>query len=197
VAFNGEKALTGTASGQLLTWSPEGVCQNANAPPLHQGVLESLCLTDSHLFTGGRDLVVNILDLTTHSVIFSFSLAEFGSVNGQPRAIDLDPTGTSLVIGTFGCEIYQVPLAPDRLSIGEPKPLIQGHHAPKVKDTNEVWGLCSVPGTDRFITVSDDATLRVWSAKTKELVALVDLNRHQDRRPLPPDPQTKELARAA
>lgn len=141
---------------------------------------------------------MNVLDSSNHSVIFSFSLAEFGSVNGQPRAIDVDPSGSSLVIGTFGCEIYRVALEGDKLSTAEePKPLIQGHHAPKLKDTNEVWGLCAVPGTDRFLTVSDDATLRVWSAQAKELVALVDLNRHQDRRPLPPDPQTRELALAA
>jgi len=34
-------------------------------------------------------------------------------------------------------------------------------------DTNEVWGLCTIPGTNKFITVSDDATLRVWDATTK------------------------------
>ena len=125
------------------------------------------------------------------------SLADFGSVNGQPRAIDLNPAETSMIIGTFGCEIFQVSIQKDKKAIGEPKALIQGHHAPKVKDTNEVWGLCTIPGTDKYITVSDDATLRVWSATTKQLVELVDLNRHQDSRPLPPDPQTNELALAA
>lgn len=188
VAFHGDKALTGTASGQLLSWSPEGTCSNPGSPPLHQGVLEAIRVTKSHVLTGGRDQVLKILDASNLNMIFSISLADCGSVNGQPRAIDLDLAETSLVVGTFGCEIYQIPIQPDKLATGEPKALIQGHHAPKVKDTNEVWGLCTIPGTDRYITVSDDATLRVWGAESKELVALVDLNRHHDRRPLPPDP---------
>lgn len=51
-----------------------------------------------------------------------------------------------------------------------------------------------IPGTDQFVTVSDDATLRVWSATTRAQLKLVDLNRHADGKPLPPDPQTKDLA---
>jgi WD40 repeat protein len=74
---------------------------------------------------------------------------------------------TNLIIGTFGCEILEVSIQKDKKSIGSPKALIQGHHAPKLKDTNEVWGLCTIPGTNKFITVSDDATLRVWDATTK------------------------------
>lgn len=167
---------------------------NANAPPLHQGVLEALCVAGPRLITGGRDQVVNVLDSSSLSVVFSFSLADFGSLNGQARAIDLDPSGKSMIIGTFGCEIYQVPVEGKGLSATEkPKALVQGHHAPKLKDTNEVWGLCAIPGTDQFISVSDDATLRVWSASTRELVSVQDLNRHHDGRPLPLDATTKEL----
>jgi WD40 repeat protein len=45
VAFSRGQGLTGTATGQLLTWSPEGTCSNPGSPPLHQGVLEAICVT--------------------------------------------------------------------------------------------------------------------------------------------------------
>jgi hypothetical protein len=51
-------------------------------------------------------------------------MSDFGSVNGQPRAIDLDINETSLIVGTFGCEIYQIPLNQDKLAIGEPKAVV-------------------------------------------------------------------------
>lgn len=47
------------------------------------------------------------------------------------------------------------------------------------------------------MTASDDATLRVWSAKTRSQVHVVDLNRHADGKPLPPDPQTKDISQGA
>ena len=54
-----------------------------------------------------------------------------------------------------------------------------------------------MPGTDKFISVSDDATLRVWSASTHKQLECVDLNRHSSGKPLPADPKTKELDLAA
>ena len=137
---------------------------------------------------------VKVLDLD-YKDISSIDLNDFKSVNGQPRAIDIDEQEANIVIGTFGCEIYKVSFSPQ--SIGKPAVLVQGHYAPKQKDTNEVWGLCQIPGTDKYITVGDDATLRVWNSETKAMLEIVDLNKHADGNPLPLDPQTKELCLAA
>lgn len=72
--------------------------------------------------------------------------------------------------------------------------MVAGHYAPKNKDTNEVWGLCAMPGTDQFVSVSDDATLRVWSASKRKQIELIDLNCRADGSALPTDPKTKELS---
>jgi hypothetical protein len=74
--------LTGTVTGQLLTWGNDRVCANPNAPPLHQGALDAICVSKAHIITGGRDRILNILSAADLSVVFSVSLAEFGSVNG-------------------------------------------------------------------------------------------------------------------
>ena len=50
-----------------------------------------------------------------------------------------------------------------------------------------------MPKTDKFITVSDDATLRIWSSSMKKQIDFVDLNCHSNGKQLPADPKTKEL----
>jgi len=66
-----------------------------------------------------------------------------------------------------------------------------------LKDTNEVWGLCHREGTDQFITVGEDATLRVWDAREHQQLFVLDLNRHKEGQVLEPDPDTKELSEHA
>jgi WD40 repeat protein len=50
--------------------------------------------------------------------------------------------------------------------VGQPKRLVQGHYSPSLKDNNEVWGLTTIPN-GQYVTVSDDATLRVWDPATR------------------------------
>ncbi len=45
---------------------------------------------------------------------------------------------------------------------------MHGHYTPNQQDTNEVWGLCTFPNNPKlFVTVSDDATLRIWDHTNK------------------------------
>jgi hypothetical protein len=51
-------------------------------------------------------MILNVLD-KSYNILFSIDIeSKFGSVNGQPRAIDIDESETNLIIGTFGCEIF-------------------------------------------------------------------------------------------
>lgn len=52
---------------------------------------------------------------------------------------------------------------------------MQGHYSPSKKDNNEVWGLASFPNRDQYVTVSDDATLRVWDTKTRKQIKMISL----------------------
>lgn len=120
----------------------------------------------------------------------------------KPRAIDLDESGSNLIVGTAASEIYKIEVHSEGGILKSSGPqaaelLVTGHHAPKNKDTNEVWGLCAIPKTGEFVSVSDDATLRVWSASERKQVKLIDLNLRAEGQALPPDPKTKELSWAA
>ena len=98
-------------------------------------------------------------------------------------------------------EIFEVPfdLAAKSSDPLKSVALVYGHYSPKMRDTNEVWGLCSMPSADgdQYVTVSEDGTLRVWNATTHEQLNLVNLNRHKNGETLPSDPKTKEISLAA
>jgi WD40 repeat protein len=54
---------------------------------------------------------------------------------------------------------------------------MHGHYTPNQQDTNEVWGLCTFPNNPKlFVTVSDDATLRIWDHTNKKMVKWASLN---------------------
>lgn len=53
--------------------------------------------------------------------------------------------------------------------------IMSGHYAPSLKWTNEVWGL-DVIDRERVVSVSDDATLRIWNVNTRTIEAVIKLN---------------------
>ena len=68
-----------------------------------------------------------------------------------------------------------------------------GHYCPNKKSNNEVWGLAVYkdgPHKDKFITCSDDATLRVWDSNTRKQYCLVHLNKDEKGNQLPIDKKT-------
>ena len=164
VVHHGDLTLTGTAKGSLLVWKGNSMSKNK---PLHGGVLDAVCVRPTAIFTGGRDKVINVLDAKNMEKLFAISMSgdRFNSLCGEPRAIDLDENESKLAVGTFGGEVFEIPIHIPHRRSDAPSVITQGHYAPKTKDTNEVWGLCARAGTDQFITVGEDATLRVWSAQ--------------------------------
>ena len=50
---------------------------------------------------------------------------------------------------------------------------MKGHYTPNPMWTNEVWGLAALNcENDRYLTCSDDATLRLWSSVKRKLICL-------------------------
>ena len=70
--------------------------------------------------------------------------------------------------------------------------LMSGHYAPSLKWTNEVWGL-DVLDRERVVSVSDDATLRVWNVNTRSLESIVKLNVDAKGNPMPRCSKTGDI----
>ena len=56
------------------------------------------------------------------------------------------------------------------------KELVKGHYTPNQKWTNEIWGLGLFHDNERWATVSDDSTLRIWSISLRKQLKAIRLN---------------------
>ena len=138
VARQGGDILTGAGTGVLHRWA--GGLSIKESPKIHTACIDALLVTPTHVFTGGRDSKISVLDGKTLSVVFQIDCNQFaGSVCNFPRAIALD--NKSLFVGTFGSEIWKMSLEMVKKTVGKPEVKIQGHYAPMRTDNNEAWGL--------------------------------------------------------
>jgi len=185
-AYNQGSFLTGSKEGELYIWSDTSI---KSSKKLHERPIDAISITPSAVLTGGRDGLINILNPSTYAKVSSFSLTEakFQDIVISPvvRALCLNDKTNNLLIGTFSSDILEVPIKP---SVGAPKVIVQGHYAPCKKDNNEIWGLAPFPNKALYVTVSDDATLRVWDTAARKQVKCVKLNLDREGKEMPLDP---------
>lgn len=85
------------------------------------------------------------------------------AIEPKIRSLDFNEEENKLLVGTYGSEIYELSgsVSSNKWTA---KNLMKGHYSPNHLWTNEVWGLEILhTDNDRFLTCSDDATLRVYS----------------------------------
>jgi WD40 repeat protein len=100
---------------------------------------------------------------------------DFNSVCAKPRAIDINETTHQIIIGTYGCEIFKVNYKNN--TVKDVELVTSGHYQARPNDTNEVWGLAVNPANpDQYVTVSDDATLRVWSYSKRAMQQWINMD---------------------
>lgn len=78
------------------------------------------------------------------------------------------------MIGTFGHEIIKLPIdLINKKQSGQPEVLIHGHYAPALKLNNEAWGLSVFSSQNKYVTSSDDGTLRIWDAESRKQITML------------------------
>lgn len=91
----------------------------------------------------------------------------------QIRSIAFDQQAWEIFISTYGSEIYKIysdsedSLEKFSSETVQHELLMSGHFARNLKWTNEVWGLHAL-SNDLYLTVSDDASLWLWSAQERK-----------------------------
>ncbi|XP_044536094.1 echinoderm microtubule-associated protein-like 3 isoform X1 [Gracilinanus agilis] len=164
--------LTGDSEGTILTWGrslPDartpgrggaketfGIVAQTRA---HEGSIFALCLLrDGTVLSGGgrdRRLVQWGQGLT------ALQEAEIPEQFGAVRAI-AEGLGSELLVGTTKNALLRGDLTQGF------SPVIQGH-------TDELWGLCTHPSLNRFLTCGHDRQLCLWDGECHALAWSLDL----------------------
>jgi len=206
--YDSNSYLGGNAKGCLVIYDTANKMAEKKDNPmkLHSSAIDTVRVVDSCVFTGGRDMMVTVLDALNYELKYKVNLDnKLISMRGEPRAIDVRPSGSKphLVVGTFGCEIIEASIQVLKANDGKANPdswkvITRGHFQPNKNDTNVVWGLAQQPGKDKFWTVGEDGTLRLWNSKEHKQIYIKDLNMHEkevdgELKPRPKNPKTKGL----
>ena len=93
----------------------------------------------------------------------------------DPEQHASDDMCDEMFVGTFGHEIYEVPIKLATKQAGAAKNHIYGHFAPLYKDNNEAWGMSVFSNKDWVATVSDDSTLRIWDVNQHKQVKAISM----------------------
>ena len=147
--------------------------------------------------TSGRDSTIQVL---TRSYVIMFSL-DIGKLipdclNPRIRSIDAGDDSKTILIGTYSSEIYKLWTKDIKINSNTKysiKCLLKSHYSPSIKESSEVWGLAVGHDGNFFITVGDDATLRMWSTSQKEILKTMELDIDANSQKLSNDVQTNEL----
>ena len=141
IVYNGATALTGCATGDLYCWTGNTLSKSAGKH--HAKLIDAITVTPQHVITGGRDSKIVVLAASNYAHQFSIDAAATlqGSVNANVRAISLDANKTTMYVGTFGHELWKLPVNFASKRAGAAENLVYGHYAPLFKDNNEAWGM--------------------------------------------------------
>jgi WD40 repeat protein len=152
--------LAGTDDGFLCIFINFALHQKLKA---HSGAVTALNYQESSkiLFSGGEDGVVrqwnSKLECLREYEISQFSKSLVSSVNAIAVSPSTSSSTTNIIaVGTFGGEIIEVDLRKG-IMINEFS-CTRGH-------CHQLKGLAVHPNSGQFVTSSDDAMLRIWSAK--------------------------------
>uniref|UniRef100_G1NT57 EMAP like 3 n=1 Tax=Myotis lucifugus TaxID=59463 RepID=G1NT57_MYOLU len=164
--------LTGDSEGNILTWGRSlsdsktpgrggaketyGIVAQAHA---HEGSIFALCLRrdGTVLSGGGRDRRL----VQWGPGLVALQEAEIPEHFGAVRAI-AERLGSELLVGTTKNALLRGDLAQGF------SPVIQGH-------TDELWGLCTHPFQNRFLTCGHDKQLCLWDGEGHALAWSIDL----------------------
>ncbi|GAB1302162.1 Echinoderm microtubule-associated protein-like 3 [Apodemus speciosus] len=168
--------LTGDSEGNILTWGRSvsdsktpgrggaketyTIVAQAHA---HEGSIFALCLRrdGTVLSGGGRDRRL----VQWGPGLVALQEAEIPEHFGAVRAI-AEGLGSELLVGTTKNALLRGDLAQGF------SPVIQGH-------TDELWGLCTHPSQNRFLTCGHDRQLCLWDGEGHALAWSMDLKAMQ------------------
>jgi len=159
----GNSAVVGTVDGSLYRFVGRQLDGMVQA---HTGCVSSITSSNEGICSCGSDGFVKIWTRTLECrIVIEMSLLR--AISKDVRVVNWDTVLNRILIGTLSGEIYEVG-AGDGENL-HPGPLLEGHTG------DELWGLAVNPTKDEFVTVGDDAYLRIWDIFTHATTATVPL----------------------
>ena len=77
----------------------------------HTKLIDAITVTGDLIFTGGRDGLVTVLSAANYAQQFTIDCTKLpGTSSPSIRGISLAANKSRIVVGTFGHEVYEIPV---------------------------------------------------------------------------------------
>jgi len=166
-----DDCIVGCASGELYRFRDHACVEIIQAHGVREPVL-SLYYNqyEGTILSGGSDSLIKTWDYTLLEVGDTIDMTEdIGQGVGTSldgAVISLQQWDTTILVGTKGCDIYEIQLPPNPSQHHSIQRIMSGH------SSGEIWGLAMHPTKEEFCTCGDDRTLRLWSIRSHEQLAI-------------------------
>jgi len=180
---DGAECLTGSVRGDVLLWCERTLLRAVRA---HAGPVHDLCASgNGDVVSAGRGGELRrwgpMLRAAGPPIDLRAPLAALTDSAGRPlascasaltlRSVDVDARGR-LLLATGSGELLMLDPSAGELTI-----LLQGHGPAPAGGASSSWpgavaGLATHPTRDLAVTAGDDATLRLWSLRSRAMSAL-------------------------
>ena len=159
-------ATVGTGDGNLYMFADGSL---KTAVKAHDGPVAAMGVNNqgNFLVTGAKDGAVRIWNVHLECTKEITVSTVYQSQNPKVRSVAFSADGNNIIVGTRGAEILEVAIRSGAL-VG--KPHVHGHGC------RELWGLATHPTKDEFLTSGDDATIRVWDAKSYTVLRTIKVD---------------------
>ncbi len=179
--------FAGTMKGDAYKYEEGGCRAVRKFAAIHHGPIHDMAFTGKVLATAGKDGKIKLWSVFMQPV-FEVDTAKVAEglldAHAQPRsyaagkapsirALAPSADGRKLAYGTAASEIFEIDITDEKAAQDKTKAklLMNGHAGaidPKTgADRGDVWGLAMHPREPRFVTVSEDRSIRLWSLKGK------------------------------
>jgi WD40 repeat protein/Ca2+-binding EF-hand superfamily protein len=160
------KIVTGSVMGEIYVWDGRKVCASLEA---HDGPVTTCFASSMGVLTGGTDSRV-ILWSTEMENLATFDMKAVVAktcLETSIRSVCFSGDATRVMVAVSGGEAYEISIA-DGSDVNN-GPVIYGHFS------GEVHGLASHPQRPEFVTVGDDATIRVFDTELCKCIRMTNI----------------------
>ena len=166
VACFEDKTVVGSHDGHLYIF--EG-CSQVDKVQAHAAAVNCIVAIDKvGVCTGGKDGFVKLWDQEFECTHDHDIAGLESSFNPSVRSLVWNHLDGSILVGTRGCEVYELS-AEDGNDLNG-RPVVTGHSA------YGLWGLAVHPNRLEYATCGDDETVRVWDIGSKMMTQSTKLD---------------------
>lgn len=165
IGWDGNCPVVGTSDGHLYRFFEEDLERKVKA---HNDAVISIHSTNEGIVTGSEGGIIKIWgnSLICRSTISTSTIPDLINGSCSIKSIFWDNEQNNILVGTGNSEIWKFSSSPS--FVYSSQPIVQNH-------SKSIWGISIHPKEEKYVTVGDDKTIRLWCLRSNTLLKAIQI----------------------